>query len=210
MIIWGGSDSSRILNTGSRYNISNDSWSDISTINAPSYRTSHTAVWTGTEMIIWGGRGDGLLNTGSRYNPVTNTWISITLQGAPSAREGHTAVWTGSEMIIWGGEGYESGARYNPVNDEWRPISTLNALAGNGTWTGTSLVVWNNTKLYGSIYTPATDSWEKFLLNSDKYEEIRNVTIGPISAGENIAIFSSSLGKFMLIKPNFNYIYIKN
>src|SRR5678815_2841470 len=32
-------------------------------------RRDHTAVWTGTEMIIWGGQGTQAEGTGARYNP---------------------------------------------------------------------------------------------------------------------------------------------
>src|SRR5207245_6667592 len=32
--------------------------------NAPSARGGHTAIWTGSEMIVWGGSD---LNTGGRY-----------------------------------------------------------------------------------------------------------------------------------------------
>src|SRR6185437_6648757 len=35
----------------------NNTWTATSTVNAPSERDSHTAVWTGSEMIIWGGSG---------------------------------------------------------------------------------------------------------------------------------------------------------
>ena len=35
-----------------------DSWTATSTINAPSGRSIHTAVWTGSEMIVWGGVDD--------------------------------------------------------------------------------------------------------------------------------------------------------
>src|SRR5947208_13421967 len=31
-----------------------DTWTLISTTNAPSARAGHTAVWTGSEMIVWG------------------------------------------------------------------------------------------------------------------------------------------------------------
>jgi hypothetical protein len=33
----------------------NDTWTATSTTNAPSARWDHTAVWTGSEMIVWGG-----------------------------------------------------------------------------------------------------------------------------------------------------------
>ena len=36
-----------------------DNWTTTSTTNAPSPRSSHTAVWTGSEMIVWGGNGSG-------------------------------------------------------------------------------------------------------------------------------------------------------
>ena len=32
-----------------------DNWGATTTANAPSARDSHTAVWTGSEMIVWGG-----------------------------------------------------------------------------------------------------------------------------------------------------------
>ena len=38
--------------------------------NVPSATFFFTAVWTGTEMIVWGGNG----NTGGRYDPATDTW----------------------------------------------------------------------------------------------------------------------------------------
>ena len=83
-----------------------DTWSPTTLTNAPSPRTGHAAVWTGSEMIVWGGdSGSTFLNTGGRYNPSTDSWIATSTTNAPQGRESHTAVWTGSEMIVWGGEG---------------------------------------------------------------------------------------------------------
>ena len=81
-----------------------DTWTPTSTANAPSARFYHTAVWTGSEVIVWGGEGHNgvLLNTGGRYNPATDTWAATSTNNVPSGREFHTAVWTGSEMIVWG------------------------------------------------------------------------------------------------------------
>ena len=94
-----------MFDTGGRYNPSTDSWIATSTTNAPIGRYGHTAVWTGTEMIVWGGYSPAnYLNTGGRYNPTTDSWTATSTTSAPSTRWGHTAVWTGSEMIVWGGE----------------------------------------------------------------------------------------------------------
>jgi hypothetical protein len=100
--------------------------------NAPLPRAFHTAVWTGSEMIVWGGFGyEGYLNTGGRYNASTHTWTAISTTNAPSVRWRHTAVWTGSEMIVWGGYNgsnvLNTGGRYNPSTDTWTAISMTNA-----------------------------------------------------------------------------------
>ena len=81
-----------------------DTWAATSTANAPSARDDHTAVWTGSEMIVWGGvMTCSYLNTGGRYNPSTDSWTATSTTNAPAGRDDHTAVWTGSEMIVWGG-----------------------------------------------------------------------------------------------------------
>ena len=69
MIVWGGYSG---LNTGGKYNPSTDSWTPTAT--APSARSSHTAVWTGTEMIVWGGYSLVVVNTGGRYSPSIDDW----------------------------------------------------------------------------------------------------------------------------------------
>jgi hypothetical protein len=58
-----------------------DTWTATSTTNAPSPRHGHTAVWTGTEMIVWGGVDDSgnPQNTGGRYNPSTDTWTGTSV-----------------------------------------------------------------------------------------------------------------------------------
>src|SRR5436190_24398517 len=110
MIVWGGNDSGGSTNTGGRYNPLTNTWTATSTTSAPTARYGHTAVWTGSEMIVCGGTdGAGTyFNTGGRYNPLTNTWTATSTTNAPAARAFHSAVWTGSEMIVWGG-GNSSG-----------------------------------------------------------------------------------------------------
>src|SRR5436190_644518 len=82
-----------------------NNWTATSTVNAPDARGFHTAVWTGREMIIWGGFNfsSGFFNSGARYNPAADHWMATSTANAPSVRQSHTAVWTGREMIVWGG-----------------------------------------------------------------------------------------------------------
>src|SRR5207253_1267502 len=52
-----------------RYNPGTGGWTATTTTGAPAARDFHTAVWTGSQMIIWGGAAPGptYLNTGGRY-----------------------------------------------------------------------------------------------------------------------------------------------
>jgi N-acetylneuraminic acid mutarotase len=172
MIVWGGIDPD-YLNTGGRYNPVTDSWVPTSTTNAPSARLLHTAVWTETEMIVWGGKDVNELpsNTGGRYNPSTDSWTATSTTNAPAARFYHTAVWTGSEMIAWGGEDFSSafntGGRYSPITDTWAATNTTDAPAARyfhtAVWTSDEMVVWggyNGCNLdTGGRYDPGTDTW---------------------------------------------------
>jgi hypothetical protein len=113
MIVWGGEEQAPAggvaRSMGARYDPSTDTWTLLAAAGAPAYRTRHTAVWTGTEMLVWGGwmRGSRLpfpiYGDGGRYSPAHDTWAPIIASGAPTPRWDHTAVWTGSEMIIFGG-----------------------------------------------------------------------------------------------------------
>ncbi len=79
MIVWGGRPAFppigvQVTNTGGRYIPRNDTWTVTSTTNAPEARYLHTAIWTGSDMIVWGGSGSSyILNTGGRYCAQTPT-----------------------------------------------------------------------------------------------------------------------------------------
>jgi hypothetical protein len=85
-----------------------------------SARSDQMSVFTGKEVIVWGGRYQPTSNTtppvasaasprsrtalgdGAAYDVATRRWR--TLPAAPiAARYGATAVWTGSEMLVVGG-----------------------------------------------------------------------------------------------------------
>src|SRR5437588_8831309 len=129
-----------------------DTWTPTNLTGAPDGRVSHTTVWTGTEMIVWGGfnLGIGILNTGGRYNPATDSWVATSTTNAPESRTYHTAVWTGTEMIGLGGSDdanhLNTGGRYNPANDSWMATSTTNAPDARrfhtAVWTGSEMIVW--------------------------------------------------------------------
>jgi hypothetical protein len=77
MIVWGGFvngvDGGQFVfgpvNSGGRYDPASDSWQPTSKINAPAARSGHDSVWSGRQMLVWGGQGDGqaALLDGGRY-----------------------------------------------------------------------------------------------------------------------------------------------
>jgi N-acetylneuraminic acid mutarotase len=181
MLVWGGEVSATLgvthfLNDGGRYNPVAHVWTPITTNGAPSARSHHTAVWTGTEMIIWGGATRTATNDGGRYNPAANVWTVVTTNGAPGARSHHTAVWTGTEMIVWGGGTNGTGGRYNPAGNTWTDMTTNGAPAARSdhtaVWTGTEMIVWGGTGTpfgfplnTGGRYNPAGNTWTDVATN---------------------------------------------
>ena len=131
-----------------------DTWTATSTTNAPAARTVHTAVWTGSEMIVWGGNSgfNAILTPAGDIIPARTVGQPPAPPTRPLPEKRHTAVWTGSEMIVWGGcnatlrQVFNTGGRYNPSTDSWTATSTTNAPADReshtAVWTGSEMIVW--------------------------------------------------------------------
>jgi N-acetylneuraminic acid mutarotase len=175
MVVWGGINGGTHLSSGGRFdpNSSSDGeWSSLSTTNAPSARQEHTAVWTGSRMIIWGGRnGSTYLQSGASYDPSGNSWTATSTVAAPTVRNMHSAVWTGSQMIVWGGYNgtsrLDTGGLYDPATDTWSATSTTLAPTARSehtaVWNGTHMIIWGGfTSSFtnsGGIYDAANDTW---------------------------------------------------
>ena len=217
MIVWGGASpasASTVTNTGGRYNPSSDTWTTTSILGAPSARRDHTAVWTGTEMIVWGGEGSAqfsVTNTGGRYDPSTDSWTPTRSDPtAPEARVGHTGVWTGSEMVVWAGNrpsngifysSLNSGGRYNPTTDTWVTTSTgsgfPSARAGHtAVWTGSRMIVWGGILytvdvFHGSqVQTPLKSGWS-YNPSANSWTAT-NETTAPSARGGHTAVWTGS------------------
>ena len=135
-----------------------------------SSRQQVTSVWTGTELLVWGGRAAARgpwFADGAAYDPRTDRWRS--LSRAPlHPRAGASGVWTGTEFIVWGGAGaargsrgprgivgagvetahttqvYDDGAAYDPRTDRWRRLAAAPLSPRRDAlmvWTGRDVVV---------------------------------------------------------------------
>jgi hypothetical protein len=194
-------------------------------------RMQHTAVWTGGEMIVWGGvlgsfSSDPIFDDGGRYDPATDSWQPTTEQGAPAPRAAHTAVWTGAEMIVWGGAAYDveqtpnstiyspkdfqDGGRYDPRTDSWRSIDVAGAPLGrywhHAVWTGTEMIVFGGHHVGkgtgivndGGIFDPATDTWRP----------IDNLGVPPEIDSTTDAIWTGSELLVLAISYSFDVPYV--
>jgi hypothetical protein len=176
MIVWGGAGLDFYAD-GGRYDPATNVWTPLPLVGAPTKRTAHTGVWTGSEMIVWGGSDTASpFGDGGRYSPALDAWSPTSAAGAPTARFRHVAEWTGTEMLIWGGQDTFSGplgtgARYRPDTDSWSPMTNTGAPTArtllSSVWTGSELIVWGGADsmlptVYfgtGARYRPEADTW---------------------------------------------------
>jgi hypothetical protein len=144
-------------------------------------RSEYAAVWTGKEMIVWGGYGKTTQSgAGAAYDPATRTWTKLA-PGPLAGRDLPVTVWTGKDMLIFGGSGtsgaYSDGAAYDPATSTWRKLAPIPAslggnLTGSGSyavWTGKAMVAWGffghgdgahgGGSLAAATYNPAANSW---------------------------------------------------
>lgn len=141
-------------------------------------RRNPAAVWTGSEMIAWGGSSDDspTFDDGAAFDPHRGTWRMIA--DAPIAgRTWAATVWTGSEMIVWGGgdaDGnyFTDGAAYDPASDTWRtpPQAPITAVGlPRAVWTGDEMVLFapgggepaTGPLNRAAAYDPVTDTWRR-------------------------------------------------
>jgi hypothetical protein len=156
-VVWGGcrdGDGCKTrLADGGVYNMKEDQWTPIPASSAsPSPRVHHTLVWTGSQMIVWGGHPNDdnpesltpPTADGGIYDLVSKTWQKIPADSpeAPKARAHHFAVWTGdtgnelssNKMLILGGcvqeiadacsKILDDGAFFDPETMKWSKINT--------------------------------------------------------------------------------------
>ncbi len=180
ILYWGGYDGTSVKNDGSLY--IPPTWTTISSTSAPAARQRNgtaNAVWTGSQVVVWGGTTAGyasFYNDGARYDPVANTWTAMSTTGAPSARTGNAIVYTGvsgKEIVVWGGTAgtglnYADGATYNLTTNAWTAMAASTLSGGSpsaAVWTGSQVLIWGIGQFggmpsaQGARYNVAANTW---------------------------------------------------
>ena len=134
-------------NDGFKYTPATGSYSNHIGSNTLSPRTYHAGVWTGTEMVVWGG--------GLRSETVVATHYQDYTQTPP--------------IDYWGCDedyeflNYKTGGKYNPATNTWTYMNPPAAIAiptrPKMIWTGTGIIAYDEgtSKVY--LYNPATNTW---------------------------------------------------
>ncbi len=132
------------------------------------------AVWTGRELIGWGGGCCGDAGAeGSAYNPGTNSWRK--LPHSPLAPEqSPLAAWDGHEVLVFvsgisavNGKPVSAalarGAAYDPSANRWRVLQKRPVAGGAGVWDGSELVVVGagRTGRVTEAFDPAANRWHR-------------------------------------------------
>ena len=158
MLVWGGSseaeEGGRYFADGAIYSPVTNTWAGMAAAPpglAP--RDNLAAVWTGEQLLVWGGYGRSedctpcFFGDGAAYDLAADSWTAL----APSplsGRGGHRAVWTGRDMLVWGGSDRDAlgdGALYNPTTDSWDRLAPGPLWARQHPvmlWTGQQLMIW--------------------------------------------------------------------
>ncbi|OGF68160.1 MAG: hypothetical protein A2Y62_13560 [Candidatus Fischerbacteria bacterium RBG_13_37_8] len=187
-----------------------DTWNPVANFMI---RANHTAIWTGAEMIVWGGwDGFSYLSTGGRYYPATDMWLPLSLAGAPEARSRHTAVWNGTEMIIWGGANaagsMNTGGRYNPVIDAWLPTTIANAPQARrqhtAVWTGSRMIIWGGENNDGGANHYYLNTGAQYDATADNWSAI-SLWNAPLGCARHTAVWT---GTEMIIWGGYNNDYL--
>jgi len=134
--------------------------------------TAGSMVWTGNELLVWGGRDhQPRAPVGfAAYAPSTGRWRLLDA-GPLSPRQFHSATWTGKEMLVVGGTDLvgpdmADAAAYNPAQDRWRSVAPLahGRYQHRAFWTGSSLVVLGGSHPDSGatieVYSPGRDEWD--------------------------------------------------
>jgi N-acetylneuraminic acid mutarotase len=165
---------------GGRYAPDTDSWEPIADAGTIPGRMQPAGVWTGSEMLVWGGH-DRELHTGREavggsYDPQADTWTQLGMEGLPLGRGSFAWSWSGEELLVWGGVTSQivgtgilgEGARYSPEARHWTAMSDQGAptprFGSSAVWTGKLFIVWGgngsaNATRTGAAYDPAQDLW---------------------------------------------------
>ncbi|WP_188944969.1 hypothetical protein [Nakamurella endophytica] len=150
VLIWGGRDATSrgrplLLGDGASYDPATRRWNQLPPSPLPP-RASALSVWTGRQLLIWGGQGPTGNNytDGAAFTPATRTWTALPSLPDPTGPTGpvrdRALVWTGTAAVLFtaGAEAPAATAassvaahRFVPGASSWTELPSLHLSAGH-------------------------------------------------------------------------------
>lgn len=222
MVVWGGYGGAGkcaeiTCADGAVYDSTSNVWSALPT--APlSSRTEAFGVWTGVDVLVWGGRrGDTYYSDGARYNPSTKAWTKMAdappilagrLDAAVAFGDGSLFVWGGG---TFGGGTVATGARYDVGTNSWKelsiPVTTVlkprslptawASVEGFGVWSGAESG--SALALGGANYTKGSDAW---LALPTKNQPSARILGAVVATGKTFVIWGGKASSSGALSPD--------
>lgn len=177
-------------------------------------RQDHGLVWSGEEVLVWGGHGSNQhepFPDGAAYSPTTGSW-RLLAENDLKPRTRHSTVMVGERMLVWGGftsthsgdpDGHlaRDGALYDPEQDSWEPI----AQAPQGRSSARGVVAGEHVVFAGGhserrqndflVYSVEEDTWRTIPIESaDEALTVYDLTF---ANGMVVAVGGSPTGVFL-------------
>jgi hypothetical protein len=169
------------LDDGWSYDPASDRWDELP--EPPGSSLGAAAVWTGTELVVVGGRGRNgrLAGPAQVYTPGSRAWR--TTAALPQGRVSPSAVWDGREVILTGGQTETrtaaTQAALDPATGRWRILPGGESPAAGrrwghrSAWTGAEVLIWGGGRPgpvkrgtspfvpapHGVAFDPARGTW---------------------------------------------------
>lgn len=176
VIFWGGWLPERYkkpngLNSGTAFDPAANTWTELPLDGSPEGRMEHTATWTGSRMLLYGGVTSPTydereyLISGALYDPVRSKWSPMShgsLRPQPHPyRFALRSIWVGTHVLLTDENIFVA---YYPDRDEFSVIDFLvprgmtrrgiGELPADHTWTGMEVFVWDVNKNRGFAFYP--------------------------------------------------------
>jgi hypothetical protein len=193
-----------------------DTWADYAEgwtalPEPPELRLGPSTVWTGDELIVWGGvapDSDAPTSDAFAYDPIQRTWRE--LPDAPvewiAASFDTRGIWTGTEALF-----YRAGVAFDPASETWRELPPSphdpEFRQTAAVWTGSDVIVFGGgqvdsaTTHEGAAYDPTTDRWRTIAdapiglnLLSAAWTGEEVIVFGSLLDNRNVAQTETSIG----------------
>lgn len=149
--------------SGAIYSFETNEWSEVPQDGAPSARALMHGVWTGQDVLMWGGtsqispslsldarEGQGVW----RYHPGSRKWTNLpSVKGEPNFMGMEVPLWLGSHLFIWKTRESDFSYFFNPETNSWSRLAVPFGFGFRATGADDgSKVVWTGEKVFVMPY----------------------------------------------------------